>query len=657
MKKLSLFLVGAVMAYGVQAQQVISPTDKVSTTTVKLRSDKFNPSSVSPTKIKKTRESFPAATGSKENVGKTTYDLQTNGSMQRRVLKYPDGKISCGWTFSAEQGVSSTSAFADRGTGYAHFNGTAWTPAPTAAIENPFIRTGFGGIVVDGTGAEAYVAHDAAANQLSINRKSGTTWSRSTLTTSNTNQPIWPHTASSGNWMYIIASPSDSNIRTNGIRNGYFFARSNDNGATWIDNMIPLPLVDSVGHYRGGGNSYAISANGNNVAILVGDMGTDLTLLKSTDNGATWAKTVVWDFPLDNYNFAGTDPTDIGNDGSIDTIFCNDGSFSVVVDANGDVHAAFPILRVIKDGSSAGYSYFALTSRLVYYKQTATVDTAILVDDIFDSWHDCDKVNSVAFGANYTAAAGTPDAAYNTISLLTQPSISIVPGSPQKVLIAYASVMDNDTTVDDGIHPYWLGASNLEGQPFRDILAVGSEDNGDTWTYPVNLSRTAHFEEAFLSTPEIINGTKFPVFYQGDIEPGTILQNEDLYDPIFQNFMILQEVNINDIFTLGADSNSLCNQVELPLGTKNILSADKGLINVYPNPSSSVANVTFKFINSQANVIVTMMDVAGNTVYTADLKNVTETSHQIPVSNLSNGIYMIKVTGDEGTITRKFIKE
>ncbi len=661
MKKLSLLLLGATAFIGAHAQSVMSPTSKIGKATVKAVQDNVysSPSLGSANKNKKTRDAFnPSPLGTKEWTGKSTYDLQTNGSMQRRVLQGTSGStISCAWTYSAEQNVTSTSAFADRGTGYSHYNGTSWTPAPTSAIENPFVRTGFGGIVKDGAGNENYIAHDPAANKLSISKKTGTTWASSVLTTSNTNAPIWPHTATSGNWMYIVASPSDSNIHTNGIRNGYFFARSNDNGATWVDNMIPMPLIDSVGHYRGGGNSYAISANGSNVAILFGDMGTDLTLLKSTDNGANWTKVVVWDFPIDNYNFAGSTPTDIGNDGSVDTIFANDGSFSMTIDANGDVHAAFPILRVIKDGTSTGYSYFALTSRLVYYRGTATTDSTFLVDDIFDSWHDCDKLNSVNFGDNYTGATGVPDAAYNSIGLITQPSISIVPGSPQKVLIAYTCVMDNDTTVDDGVHPYWFGSSSLEGQPFRDILVVGSPDNGSTWTFPVNISQTGHFEEAFVSTPEVITGTKFPVFYQGDIEPGTILQNEDLYDPEFQNFMILQQVNVSDIFTLGADTLTLCNQTEVPLGTKDVVNGTLGLVNVYPNPSTDIVNISMKFINTAKNVTVDMIDIAGNVVYASQLQNIVESNTKIPVSNLANGLYLIKVTTDAGTISRKFIKE
>lgn len=657
MKKLSLLLVGVGALIGAHAQSVTSPYQIVGKAMPKLVQDNPGTATSMPAaqKDKKTRDAFPSTLGTKEWVGKTTYDLQTNGSMQRRILQ-GTSTLSAAWTFSAEQGVTATSPFADRGTGYAHFNGTSWTPAPTTAIENPFVRTGFGGLVLDGSGNEVYIAHDAAANKLSISKKSGTTWASSVLGTSNSNAPIWPHTATAGNWMYIVASPSDSNIHTNGIRNGYFFSRSNDNGATWIDNMIPMPLIDSVGHYRGGGNSYAISARGNNVAILFGDMGTDLTLLKSTNNGATWTKKVIWDFPIDHFNFAGSLPTDTGAAG-IDTFYVNEGSFSMTLDANGDVHAAFPIIRVFKDGTSTGYSYFALTSRLVYYRGTSTQDTLILVDDIFDSWHDCDQAGSVNFGKNYTAATGQPDAAYNSIGLLTMPSISIVPGTPQKVLITYTSVVDNDTTVDDGIHPYWFGASSLEGQPYRDIFVVGSQDNGLNWTYPVNVSKTAHFEEAFVTTPEVINGSKLAMLYQGDIEPGTILQNDDLYDPEFQNFMIVQQVNISDIFTKGADSTSICDQFELPLGTKEVVNGVIGLVSVYPNPSTDFVNVSMRFLNPVNEATVDMIDISGKVIYSAKLKNVTEESMKIPVNSLSSGLYMIKVSTDKGNITRKFMKD
>jgi len=657
MKKFTLLFLGAATFLGAGAQQVNSPLTKVGQAKAKVVQDKmFTGTGNTSAKNKKNRDAFFSTYGTKEAVGKTTYDLQTNGSMQRRVIQGAGNKISCAWTFSSEQGVTSTSTYADRGTGYAYYNGSTWTPQPTSRIEP--LRTGFGGLVVDGAGNENYIAHDAAANQLNISKKSGSTWTNSVLSTSNTNQPIWPHTATSGNWMYVIASPSDSNIHTNGIRNGYFFARSNDNGASWIDNMIPMPLIDSVGHYRGGGNSYAISANGNNVAILFGDMGTDLTLLKSTDNGATWTKKVVWDFPINNFNFAAAAPTDDPTNGpGVDTIFACDGSFSMVLDANGDVHAAFPILRVLKDGTTTGYSYFALTSRLVYYHGYASgADSLFLLDDIFDSWHDCDQANSVNFGDNYTSTA-TGDAAYNSIGLLTQPSISIVPGSPQKVLVAYTSVMDNDTTVDDGIHPYWFGSSSLEGQPYRDILVVGSADNGLNWTFPVNVSRTAHFEEAFVTTPEVVSGAKFPILCQADLEPGTIMQNDDTFEPEFQNFQILQQVDIADIFTLGADTLSICNQSELPLGVRDIVNGSDGLVTVFPSPATDQIQVAMKFMNTASSVQVDVVDIAGRVVYSTSLKNVSEQTIAIPVASLSNGVYAVKLTNGNDLLVRKFVKE
>mgnify|MGYP003347264026 FL=1 len=191
--------------------------------------------------------------------------------------------------------------------------------------------------------------------------------------------------------------------------------------------------------------------------------------------------------------------------------------------------------------------------------------------------------------------------------------------------------MDNDTTIDDINHPYWLGSSGLAGQPYRDILVVGSQDNGNTWTFPVNISKTAHFEEAFVTTPEVVNGSKFPVFYQGDIEPGTILQNSDIYDADFQNFMIMQQVNVSDIFTYGADTNHLCNQSEVPLGIRDVVSGQLGLIKLYPNPAQDLVHISMKFINTEEQVAIQVIDLTGKINYSTELNHVSELSHAIPV--------------------------
>jgi hypothetical protein len=640
-KYVHLFLLG-LLPIGLKAQQVI-PSRTTAIGHIKHATENIG-TSVSLLAKKQTRSTpfFPSTIGSRENLGGTTYDLQTNGSMQRRVLQMGN-KISCFWTFSVESPATMTGLFEDRGTAYAHFDGANWTSAPIARLES--IRTGFSSAFLNGNNEESFIVHDNGY-KLHIGKKSGAAWSINDLGTSYSNFPIWAHAASSGNWLYVIASPLDSNIHANGLRNGYFFSRSNDNGATWINDMIPLPLIDSVGHYRGGGNSYAISARGKYVAILCGDMGTDLTLVSSNDYGATWTKKVIMDWPINNFDFAGTMPTDVDNNGTADTIFCNDGSQTLALDDSGTAHIAFPVIRVYKPGSTFGYFF---SSSLAYYNSIA--DTIQLVDNVL---HDCNGDGQFGIGVNYTSNVSTDaDAAYNTIGTITQPMISIVQGNPQKILITYTAIMDNDTTVDDGVNQYWAGASVFTGQNYRDILVIGTKDSGSSWTFPVNISKTKHFEEAFPSTPEVINGDNLPVLYQGDIEPGTILQNNDAFEPVFQNIMILHNVSINQLFTVGADSSATCGAVDLPLGIKTIVSNNFNAMSIFPNPAND--EISFSLINQRANEIVnySISDITGRLVAKGKLQY----SKTISTKNFNKGVYTLQIETSTQKANGKFIKQ
>ena len=65
-----------------------------------------------------------------EVIGWTTYDLQSNGSVQNRIVVHDDGTISAGWTMSTEFNTT----YSDRGTGYNYFDGTSWAISTTTAI-------------------------------------------------------------------------------------------------------------------------------------------------------------------------------------------------------------------------------------------------------------------------------------------------------------------------------------------------------------------------------------------------------------------------------------------------------------------------------------------------------------------------------------------
>ena len=615
---------------------------------VKKINDGGSTSNPSLTGNKKTRSAFPSLIGTKENTGSSTYDLQTNGSMQRRVLQQGN-KISCFWTLSKETFVNASSAYTDRGTGYAYYDGSSWSAAPSAALES--VRTGFASAFVDGNGIESFVCHNST-NALLMNKKNGATWTSTPMSTNTSNGPIWAHCAAAGNWLYVIASPLDSNVHANGIRNGYFFSRSDNNGSTWLDNMIPLPLVDSIGHYRGGGNSYAISAHGSHVAVLVGDMGTDLTLIKSDDYGANWSKKVIVEWPLDNFNFAGTNSTDYTGDGVPDSIYCNDGSQTMVMDTSGNVHIAFPVVRVYKPGGSAGYSFFFTTS-LGYYNSVA--DSVALIDNIFRIYRDCNLDGTFSIGDNYSASAG-PDAIYNSIGLITQPSISLNKNNNQQVVISYTAIMDADTTEDDGVHQYWNGSSALTGQNYRDVFVMASNNLGTSWTYPVNITKTSHFEEAFVSTPEWIDGNELCVLYQADIEPGTIMQNDDIYDNYLENILILQKISMADLLSAGADSLAPCGQSELPLGTTQILNAGVDNVSIYPNPTQQELTVALSNANTNALNTLQVFDITGKLCFKQTYTNLTDKA-TINVALWPAGIYILEANTDKGVERKQFIKE
>ncbi len=75
-------------------------------------------------------------------------------------------------------------------------------------------------------------------------------------------------------------------------------------------------------------------------------------------------------------------------------------------------------------------------------------------------------------------------------------------------------------------------------------------------------------------------------------------------------------------------------------------------ITLYPNPAKDVVNVQCTLNNVQC-VSVEVFDVYGKVINTV---NVVENPTRINVSNLANGMYFVRVTTDEGAVTKTFVK-
>ena len=86
------------------------------------------------------------------------------------------------------------------------------------------------------------------------------------------------------------------------------------------------------------------------------------------------------------------------------------------------------------------------------------------------------------------------------------------------------------------------------------------------------------------------------------------------------------------------------------LGSEDFLASQ---FSIYPNPASDVINIA-----NAENILVNgvqIVDLNGRVVKSAKFNGVTEA--QINISDLSSGMYLMNVSSDQGTITKKIVKK
>lgn len=104
--------------------------------------------------------------------------------------------------------------------------------------------------------------------------------------------------------------------------------------------------------------------------------------------------------------------------------------------------------------------------------------------------------------------------------------------------------------------------------------------------------------------------------------------------------------NCTDQFVMKIDDINVAVGTHETVGIEEETAANA--VSIYPNPASTMLNVHAENFDN-----VQIINFLGQVVYSA---NVTENDFQINVSNLSNGVYFIRLNG-ENTITKKFVKK
>lgn len=434
-------------------------------------------------------------------IGNTTFDFQSYWGNHNRMVAYPDGKVSAAWVGSDGFGAG----FTDRGMFFNHFNGISWGAFPTGRIEGE--KTYFGELL-QVLNHEVIISDQAT--RLLVHKNS----------TIGAND--WTETAGSdvidgyNPMAYCPAGTDDIYvINTKKITfESLLFSRSDDGGETWAVNEYFLPFTEEAyGIELVNPDCYQIAVHGNDVYVLYGANFCDMILMHSPSKGdpGTWTYQVLINFPIDNYTGAAGQTTDYDGDGDKDTLNVSDGMVEMIIEDDGTVHVFSGYMRIYDPTAAAGYFYLPQTDG-IWYWTTGMAEAEIL--DVFIDWDNTDGLN------NPYGGIGTDYTAYFAEGVTTMPTAAWDPDL-DRVYLMYIMPVE-----------YNISVSN---QTYYDIFGIYSDDDGASWSDPINLTYTTHLdhENVYASAyPRVIDG-KIHVQWQQDFEPGT--SQDSPGDPIVVN--------------------------------------------------------------------------------------------------------------------------
>ncbi len=290
----------------------------------------------------------------------TRYDMQTNNSVQRRCYFYPNDQVIGTTATWSQQDASWT----DRGTGYNYFDGTTMGALPASRVES--IRTGWPSYCPFGGDGELIISHQATGPLVMNTRlvKGTGAWTQTVLPALPTTIPMmfWPRVVTNGTNhtnIHIIAltgPTANGGIVYNGMDGALVYSRSLDGGATWSNWIQPADL-DSSNYLAFGGDTYSFAEpNGNTLAFTIGGGFYDQLLLKSTDNGTTWTKTIIHH---SLYNLGSSSPNYFN---------APDGTNAIALDNQGMAHVVFGLTS--DSGTNTAWYYNILAQGVVYWNES-----------------------------------------------------------------------------------------------------------------------------------------------------------------------------------------------------------------------------------------------------------------------------------------------
>jgi hypothetical protein len=608
MKNLFFFLIFALIVNSVIAQRKYV-TDSKPLTNPQLREKQITPDG-------RMMNAEPFIIGQKSRnitvVGNTYFDTQTNGggNLMNRIFGYPDGNIGATWMHMGVSGVP------DRGTGYNFFDGTSWGDQTTHLGNDP--RDGFPCYAPWGPNGEVvahyqYIANEGPIKILRRENKGVGTWQESVLAPPVGNYSlVWHSMITSGpnhEYLHLLALVYDDPYI--GQDNALLYYRSPDGGVTWDINGV---IIDGLGvdyfltipslRY-----SWAQPV-GNTIAFSFGFDGFDGLVFKSTDNGDTWQKIVVYQAPFDPYDIPDLTPTFGGGDGTS----------AVALDSQGKVHVVFGRMLHIYDVVTTppgGWYFYPATEGMIYWNETMPVLDSTIIS---------------SYTLDYLAAGG------NLIGWVFPPDTNIViPADQPNYGVGLTSGPQIGIDAGDNLFVVWsaLAPGNFSGDFFyRHLYGNSTLDGGVSWNGIRDLNKEVQFmfsECVFPAVAPLVDD-KVRIVFQEDPTPGTGSGEENFLDYMdFDKELFVGIPNVNQASGFQVSQN-------------------------YPNPAIRSTQFGVR-LEQPGDVTVTLTDLVGQTVKHLDMGRLNSGNNLITldVSGITGGIYFYSVQVNDQKVTHKMI--
>jgi hypothetical protein len=558
-----------------------------------------------------------------EDIGNTRYDLQTNSSTQNRLHVYPDGTIGAAWTMGLAD-----PAYADRGTGYNYFDGLSWGDEPGERIES--VRTGWPSYAPYGENGELVVSHDFGPGTLyylTRPEKGTGDWTETEFVGPGI-QISWNRSTTSGidnsvmQFLYTTWPVANGGPIYEGMDGALLYSRSSDGGETWDPEHALLEGMTADDYFGISADNYEWAASkGDDIAFLVGDFWIDLFLMKSSDGGDTWTKTVIWEnpYPLFDFTFA------------TDTFYCSDGTHHLAFDSQNKIHVVFGINRTYADGTT--WYYFPGEDGIGYWNEDMPAfsnnlnalnpyghpDSELIEDYNLIGWsQDVDGDGELTFADDWGR--------YNC-GLSSQPQIVV--DDMDFIYVVYSSVTET----------YDNGALN-----FRHIWSRGSWGEG-VWGDFVHLTGDlVHiFDECAFPSTAPFTDDNFYLIYQTDGEPGMNIQGT--LHAVTDNNINFMKIARNELIPLGV------NESEAPVRAENVSQN-------FPNPFNGSSYVTVE-VDKPCTISLEVTNLTGQVVYALPERNVKTGTFrfEIRADGLAPGVYFYSLKAGDSVVTRKMVVE